>query len=340
MPKAILFDLDGTLLNTSRGIFRTADETAARLSLDLCRDYRKYAFFIGPPLHIGFNKVYGLEGEEACKASEIYKSLYPKLGIKEYDYYDGLLNVVKTLKSRGYLIAVATLKNEKAARVMIASSLLGPYIDTVHGSDDAETLSKKDVVLLALNELSVDAEDAVLIGDSENDRKGAEEAGIAFIAVSWGFGFPDGCASLRHVDSPEELLDIFGGNVMIERVTTKNAPAAIGPYSQAVKANGMLFASGQIPLDPETGDIVEGDVKAQAAQVFRNIKAVLTEAGTDETKIVKATVFLKSMDDFAAVNEVYADFFKSSAVLPARSAVAVQKLPRDVMVEIEVIALL
>ena len=110
---------------------------------------------------------------------------------------------------------------------------------------------------------------------------------------------------------------------MIEKVETKNAPAAIGPYSQAVKVNGMLYCSGQIPIDPVTGNIVEGDVKAQAEQVFKNIKAVLREAGTDETKVVKATVFLKSMDDFAAVNEVYASFFSSSSVLPARSAVAV-----------------
>ena len=127
---------------------------------------------------------------------------------------------------------------------------------------------------------------------------------------------------------------------MIEKIETKAAPAAIGPYSQAVRCGSMLFCSGQIPIDPVTGNIVEGDVKAQAEQVFKNIKAVLREAGTDETKVVKATVFLKSMDDFDAVNEVYASFFSSSSVLPARSAVAVQKLPKDVMVEVEVIAVL
>ena len=121
---------------------------------------------------------------------------------------------------------------------------------------------------------------------------------------------------------------------MIEKVETKNAPAAIGPYSQAVKVNGMLYCSGQIPIDPVTGNIVEGDVKAQAEQVFKNIKAVLTEAGTDETKVVKATVFLKSMDDFAAVNEVYAKFF--DGVYPARSCVAVHQLPMKGQVEIEV----
>ena len=126
---------------------------------------------------------------------------------------------------------------------------------------------------------------------------------------------------------------------MIERIETTAAPAAIGPYSQAVKANGIVFASGQIPIDPATGNIVEGSAADQARQVFKNINAVLAAAGTDITKVVKATVFLKNMDDFASVNEVYAEAFASAPVLPARSAVAVQKLPKDVQVEVEVIAL-
>lgn len=126
---------------------------------------------------------------------------------------------------------------------------------------------------------------------------------------------------------------------MIERVETKAAPAAIGPYSQAVKANGMVFASGQIPIDPVTGSIKGENAAEQAEQVFKNVNAVLAAAGTDITKVVKATVFLKSMDDFASVNEVYAKAFSESPVLPARSAVAVKTLPKDVMVEVEVIAL-
>ncbi len=126
---------------------------------------------------------------------------------------------------------------------------------------------------------------------------------------------------------------------MIEKIETKAAPTAIGPYSQAVKAGGMVFASGQIPIDPATGNVVEGSAADQAKQVFKNINEVLKAAGTDITKVVKATVFLKSMDDFGAVNEVYAEAFKASPVLPARSAVQVGKLPKDVQVEIEVIAL-
>lgn len=339
MVKALLFDLDGTLLDTSRGIFRTADKTACALGLSPCRDYEKYAQFVGPPLHIGFNKVYGLEGEEAYKAAVIYKSFYPETGLREYDYYDGLLDVIAELRRRGYKIGISTLKNEAAAKKMIASSSFFDLIDVIHGSDEAERLEKKDIVLLTLKDLNVLREEAVLIGDSESDEKGAAASGVSFLAVSWGFGFPSGLANIRHVDRPEELLSIYEGVDMIEKIETKKAPAAIGPYSQAVKVNGMLFCSGQIPVDPESGAIVDGDVKAQARQVFKNIKAVLREAGTDETKVIKATVFLKSMDDFAAVNEVYASFFEKCQILPARSAVAVQKLPKDVMVEIEVIAL-
>lgn len=127
---------------------------------------------------------------------------------------------------------------------------------------------------------------------------------------------------------------------MIEKIETKKAPAAIGPYSQAVKVGSFIFASGQIPVNPETGLVIEGTTADQARQCFKNISAVLSEAGTDLTKVVKATVFLKDMNDFVPVNEVYAEAFASSPVLPARSAVQVAKLPKDVNVEIEVIAVL
>lgn len=114
------------------------------------------------------------------------------------------------------------------------------------------------------------------------------------------------------------------------------APSAIGPYSQAIVANGFIFASGQIPLSPETGAIVEEGIAGQTEQVMRNIGAVLSAAGSDFSQVVKTTCFLKSMDDFAAFNEVYAKYFTSR---PARSCVAVSALPRGVLVEVEVTAL-
>ena len=121
-------------------------------------------------------------------------------------------------------------------------------------------------------------------------------------------------------------------------IATTNAPAAIGPYSQAVKAGNLLFVSGQIPLDPATGNLVEGDVTVQAQRVFENVKAILAEAGATFEDVVKTTVFLKDMNDFAAMNAVYASYYTENC--PARSAVQVARLPKDVSVEIETIAVL
>lgn len=118
-------------------------------------------------------------------------------------------------------------------------------------------------------------------------------------------------------------------------VQTEHAPAAIGPYSQALVTGGLVFTSGQIPLDPATGAVVEGGVEVQAEQVMKNLAAVLEEAGSGLDKAVKTTCFLADMNDFAAFNEVYARYFTGK---PARSCVAVRQLPKSVLVEVEVIA--
>ena len=123
---------------------------------------------------------------------------------------------------------------------------------------------------------------------------------------------------------------------MKEIVSTDNAPAAIGPYSQATVHNGIIYCSGQIPLNPATMEIVGEDVTTQAKQVMANLKSVLEAAGSDFSKVLKCSIFLDSMDDFAAVNEVYGEFFDSNP--PARETVAVQTLPKNVMVEISCIA--
>ncbi|QIK56113.1 RidA family protein [Dysgonomonas sp. HDW5B] len=119
-------------------------------------------------------------------------------------------------------------------------------------------------------------------------------------------------------------------------ISTNNAPAAIGPYSQAIEVNGTLYASGQIPIDPATGDFVAGGIKEQTEQVFKNIKAILAEAGLTTSNIVKTTVLLSDIANFAAMNEVYATQFEGT--FPARSAFAVRDLPKAAMVEIEIIA--
>lgn len=124
---------------------------------------------------------------------------------------------------------------------------------------------------------------------------------------------------------------------MLQKISTDKAPAAIGPYSQGIIANGMLFASGQIPIIPETGEIQEGDITAQARQVMINVGEILKEAGTTYENVIKTTCYLADMDDFAAFNSVYEQYFTGK---PARSCVAVKQLPKNVLCEVEVIAVL
>ncbi len=120
-------------------------------------------------------------------------------------------------------------------------------------------------------------------------------------------------------------------------ISTKNAPGAIGPYSQAIKTDSFIFASGQISLDPETGQLIEGGIVEQTHRVFQNITAILEAAGSSLAKVVKTTVFLKDFNDFGAMNEIYGSYFPSNP--PARSTVEAARLPKDVKIEIEVVAL-
>src|SRR6478672_1114916 len=142
---------------------------------------------------------------------------------------------------------------------------------------------------------------------------------------------PAACGRTRSSRPPDRFT-------VRQALTTAGAPAAIGPYSQAIVAGQLLFCSGQIPLDPVTGQIVEGDVGAQTRRVLENVRAILVAADTTFDDVVKTTVFLADMNDFAAMNAVYAEYFTAPA--PARSTVQAARLPRDARVEIEIIALL
>ncbi len=122
----------------------------------------------------------------------------------------------------------------------------------------------------------------------------------------------------------------------MKQISTQNAPAAIGPYSQAIEVNGFVYASGQLPIDPATGSFPEGGVKEQTRQSILNVKAILEEAGLALSNVVKTTVYLADMGDFAAMNEVYSQFFAQP--FPARSAIAVKALPKGALVEVEVVA--
>ena len=125
--------------------------------------------------------------------------------------------------------------------------------------------------------------------------------------------------------------------MQIEYVATPDAPQAIGPYSQGLKANGLLFTSGQIPLDPATGNLVEGTFEEQVHQVFRNMRAILAAAGSDFSRVLKATVYVSDLKNFGTLNAIYADYF--GAHKPARSTVEVSALPKGAQVEIDLIAL-
>ncbi|MCD7825567.1 MAG: RidA family protein [Clostridiaceae bacterium] len=124
---------------------------------------------------------------------------------------------------------------------------------------------------------------------------------------------------------------------MKTEISTKSAPAAIGPYSQAIEAGGMIYTSGMIPIDPATGELVTGSVEAQAKQALSNLKALIEASGSSMDKVVKTVVFIKNMDDFAAVNAVYETYF--TAPYPARSCVEVARLPKDVAIEVEAITM-
>jgi 2-iminobutanoate/2-iminopropanoate deaminase len=124
---------------------------------------------------------------------------------------------------------------------------------------------------------------------------------------------------------------------MRDVIATKDAPQAIGPYSQAIRANGFVFVSGQVAIDPATQQVISGGVAAQTERVMKNLSAILKASGTGLEKVVRSTVFLKNMSDFAAMNEIYGKYFSSAP--PARSTVEVARLPKDVLIEIDVIAL-
>jgi 2-iminobutanoate/2-iminopropanoate deaminase len=140
--------------------------------------------------------------------------------------------------------------------------------------------------------------------------------------------------SARAASAKNSLLEVR----VMEAVVTDRGPQAIGPYSQAIRANGFVFLSGQIPLDPKTQEVVKGDVSVQTERVLENLKGVVEAAGSSLQRVVKTTVFLADMDDFAAMNEVYSRYFVAHK--PARSTVEVTRLPKNVRVEIDLIALL
>jgi endoribonuclease L-PSP, putative len=340
--KAVFFDFDGTLFDTSEGIFHTANFTMEQLGRKGSDDYETLCRFVGPPLRECFRITYGLEEEYLDKAVEIYRKEYMRDGALRCVIYPGIAETLRALRAKGIKTGVCTLKYDTLVNYIVDEKGVRELFDTVRGTDKTGTITKAGCIQLAAGDLGVRPDEVLMVGDTLNDEKGARSAGVHFLGVDWGFGYKKNVKyeNIRVISNPLEILDYLdkGENMEIKKIQTSAAPAAIGPYSQAVEFGSFVFASGQIPVNPATGEIVGNNAAEQAERVFENIKAVLKEAGTDMKHVVKATVFLKNMDDFASVNAVYAKAFGENEILPARSAVQVGKLPKDVMVEIEVIA--
>lgn len=339
MIKALIFDFDGTLVDSSEGIFYTARKVMENLGFKTDKTDEEMRGFVGPMLPDCFRQVFHLEEKYIENAVEEYRRIYKEKGFKMLHYYDGASRVLEKAKEKGIKLAIATNKNQSVIDDCISYLECENLFDAVVGTDNKEKKNKSQALGAALLALGVKNEEALMVGDTYGDLEGAKNNNVPFLGVLWGFGF-------RRKDNLENVIESFdeieklilSEEKMIEKIETSKAPKAIGPYSQGVKFKDLVFLSGQIPIIPETGLIKEGTAAEQAEQVFLNIKEVLKEAGTDLSKVIKATVFLSDMNDFNSVNTVYASFFSSSRVLPARSAVEVSRLPKDVKVEIEVIA--
>lgn len=339
MIKAVLFDFDGTIADSSEGIMECALKTVAEIGYDTSiytKDYLRR--FIGPPLSDCFRITFSVPEPMVEWCVERYRHFYHFDGMFKMRAYPGIVELLEELRRRGIKTAVATNKIKDLAEKCCTNLGLEPLFDYISGPGKDGGITKARVIELAIEALGVDKEDVLMVGDTINDEKGAEGAGVAFLPVTWGFGFDkNNTENGRRADVPSDVLNILEEKKrMIERINSENAPKAVGPYSQAVKANGFLFVSGMLALDPQTGEMVGESAADQAKQIFKNIKAVLDEAGTKMENIVKAIVYLEDIADFGAVNTVYAEAFKDAPVLPARCAFQVVKLPKNGKVEIEV----
>ncbi len=188
MIKNVLFDLDGTLLDTREGIIESAKYTAAELGYEEL-PYETMLKFIGPPIQNSFMRFYGCDAAEAQYASEFFREYYKTKTLFMAEPYDGIYDLCDVLKENGIGMAVATYKREDYALSLLRHFRFHEYCDPMHGADNNNVLKKEDIVRMCLEEMGAKPEDSVLIGDTENDAKGAVMAGIPFIAVTYGFGF-------------------------------------------------------------------------------------------------------------------------------------------------------
>lgn len=211
--KNVIFDLDGTLLDTRQGVLDAVIFTMKELHYDLPSD-DVLKTFIGPPIQLSFMNTYGVSREEAQKAADIFRNFYSTKTLLEAKPYEGIYELCEGLKERGYKLAVATYKREDYALNLLRYYHFDKYCDPMHGADNMNVLKKEDIVDMCINEMGGTKDNSVLIGDTMHDGTGAEKAGVSFIAVTYGFGFHDGAeinvnSLLGIAKKPVEILDIL-----------------------------------------------------------------------------------------------------------------------------------
>ena len=188
MIKTVIFDLDGTLLDTSEGILLSVEHTVKELKYGELTHEQKLSF-IGPPVQVSLKRLYGLSDEEAQRGAGVFREFYKDKALLKAKPYDGIYDLCEDLKKRGIGMAVATYKREDYALKLLKHFDFDKYCDPMHGADNNNVLKKEDIILMCVNEMNAGKEECVLIGDTDNDAKGAAKAGIPFIAAAWGFGF-------------------------------------------------------------------------------------------------------------------------------------------------------
>ena len=209
--KAILFDLDGTLLDTTDGVLESAIYAAMQLGYPEL-PHEIMLKFVGPPIQNSFIKYYNCDEIKAQQAANVFRRYYKDKALLKAKYYDGIIEVLKELKTRGRKIAVATYKREDYAIVLLRHFGIAEYCDSMHGADNFNKLTKADIVNICIDEMNEPKEEVVLIGDTEHDAIGANKAGVSFLGVTYGFGFKSdadvnefnniGCAN-----TPKEILN-------------------------------------------------------------------------------------------------------------------------------------
>ena len=341
--KAVIFDFDGTLAILNIDFSLMKDQVFGlmrRFRVNEASVRERYLLEIIDEVCEGLleNKSPGAEAfyEEAHR---ILHTVEIKAA-EEGRLLPGAKSALRQLRSQGMKIGIVTRNCEDAVRKVFPD--IQEFCDVFISRDSTKKVKPHpDHLIAVMRALNVSGEEAVMVGDHPIDIEAGKRVGMTTIGVLTGRSrreeFVQARADFILRNVTEVSLLLGGVNMGKKAIQTEKAPKAIGPYSQAMQAGNLIFLSGQIPIVPATGNLVEGDMRQQVRQVLENMKAVLESEGLGMEDVVKTTIFLRDMGKFNDVNDVYGAYFPAPP--PARSTVEVSNLPRNVDVEIEAIAL-